>query len=65
MGNPHKPGTPEWQQWLNDQIAKHDAQQKARDAKIDADLRAEAQKLAADLKAEAQKLAAEQDKNSQ
>lgn len=45
MSNPHPPGTPEWQQWLNDEIAKHDAEQKARDAKIDADLKAAAKKL--------------------
>lgn len=46
MSNPHKPGTPEWQQWLNDEIAKHDKEQKERDAKIDADLRAKAQEEA-------------------
>lgn len=56
MSNPHKPGTPEWQQWLNDQIAEHDRQQKARDAKIDADLKAAAQK-AADEKAAAEEAA--------
>lgn len=32
MGNPHKPGTPEWQQWLNEQIAAEDARQAKRDA---------------------------------
>jgi hypothetical protein len=46
MSNPHKPGTPEWQQWMNDAIAKHDAEQKERDAKIDARLKAEAQEKA-------------------
>jgi hypothetical protein len=24
--NPYTPGTPEWQEWLNDRIAEHDAQ---------------------------------------
>lgn len=24
MTNPHPPGTPEWQQWLNEQIDEHD-----------------------------------------
>lgn len=45
--NPHKPGTPEWQQWLNDEIAKHDAEQAKRDAEIDADLKKKAQEAAA------------------
>lgn len=45
--NPHKPGTSEWQQWLNDQIAQHDAEQAERDAKIDADLKKKAQEEAA------------------
>lgn len=24
MTNPHQPGTPEWQQWLNEQVEAHD-----------------------------------------
>jgi hypothetical protein len=44
--NPHKPGTPEWQQWLNDQIAEHDKENKARDAKINAELAEQARKAA-------------------
>jgi len=50
MSNPHKPGTPEWQAWLNDQIAEHDAAQTARDAKIDADLAEQARKAAEENK---------------
>lgn len=48
MSNPHKPGTPEWQAFLNAEIAKHDKEQRERDAKIDADLKAEAARLAAE-----------------
>lgn len=43
MGNPYKPGTPEWQDYLNAEIAKHDAENKERDAKIDAENQAKAQ----------------------
>lgn len=46
MSNPHKPGTPEWQQWLNEEIARHDAENKARDARIDAENRRKAQEAA-------------------
>lgn len=46
MTNPHKPGTPEWQQWLNDQIAEHDRQNAERDAKINAELAEQARKAA-------------------
>lgn len=46
MGNPYKPGTPEWQQWMNDEIEKHDAEQRERDAKIDAELKAKAEEAA-------------------
>lgn len=48
MSNPHKPGTPEWQAWLDAEIAKHDAEQKARDAEIDAQLKEQARKAAED-----------------
>lgn len=40
------PGSPEWQEELNRQIAEHDRQQAERDAKIDAELREQAQKAA-------------------
>lgn len=46
MGNPYKPGTPEWQEWLNAEIARHDAEQRERDAKIDAELKEAARKAA-------------------
>jgi hypothetical protein len=42
----HKPGSPEWQEELNRQIAEHDRQQRERDAKIDAKLKEEAQEAA-------------------
>jgi hypothetical protein len=45
MGNP-KPGSPEWQEQLNAEIAKHDAEQAERDAKIDAELKRKAQEAA-------------------
>jgi hypothetical protein len=41
-----KPGSPEWQEELNRQIAKHDAEQRERDAKIDAELKEQARKAA-------------------
>lgn len=43
-----KPGSPEWQEELNRQIAEHDRQQRERDAKIDAELREKARKAAED-----------------
>lgn len=46
MSNPHKPGTPEWQQWLNDEIAKHDAEQAERDKKIDEEMKRQAREAA-------------------
>jgi hypothetical protein len=45
MGNP-KPGSPEWQEALNAEIAKHDAENRERDAKIDAENREAARKAA-------------------
>lgn len=58
MGNPHKPGTPEWQQWLNEQIAAEDAAQEKRDAanQMAADLREAAKR---ELEAERQRKASE------
>ncbi len=29
--NPYEKGTPEWQQWFNDQVAQHDEQAKKSD----------------------------------
>lgn len=46
MGVP-KPGSPEWQEALNAEIAKHDAEQRERDAAIDAELKRKAQEEAA------------------
>lgn len=46
MGDP-KPGSAEWQERLNAEIAKHDAEQRERDAKIDAELKRKAQEEAA------------------
>lgn len=46
MGGP-KPGTPEWQEALNAEIAKHDAENRERDAEIDAELKRKAQDEAA------------------
>ena len=46
MSNPYKAGTPEWQEWMNAEIARHDAEQRDRDAKIDAKLREAAEKAA-------------------
>lgn len=41
-----KPGSPEWQEELNRQIAEHDRQQRERDAQIDAELKEQARKAA-------------------
>jgi hypothetical protein len=45
MGDP-KPGTPEWQAKLNEEIAKHDREVAERDAKINAELAEKARKAA-------------------
>jgi len=44
--NPYPKGTPEWQQWMNEEIARHDAEQKKRDEAIDAQLKKQAQEAA-------------------
>jgi hypothetical protein len=41
-----KPGSPEWQEEINRQIAEHDRQQRDRDAEIDAELKRKAQEAA-------------------
>lgn len=41
-----KSGSPEWQEQLNAEIAKHDAEQRERDIKIDAELTSQAQAAA-------------------
>lgn len=45
MGGP-KPGSPEWQEQLNAEIARHDAENAERDRKIDEEMRRKAQEEA-------------------
>lgn len=41
-----EPGSAEWQRKLNEEIAKHDAEQRERDAAIDAEQKRKAQEAA-------------------
>lgn len=44
--NPHKPGTPEWQAWLDAQIEAHDAENEKRDVQIELAQRERARRAA-------------------
>lgn len=46
MTSDPKPGSPEWQAKLNEEIAKHDAEVAERDAKINAEMAEKARKAA-------------------